>query len=55
MKCCKMNKNSFKYFKTHFDELAPIFLKQKKLDIDADDETKKNDILNMHQAGITEM
>lgn len=47
--------DAIKYFKTHFDELAPIFLKQKKLDIDADDETKKNDILNMHQAGITEM
>jgi len=47
--------DAIKYFKTHYDDLAPIFLKQKNLDLDAKDDTKKNDIMNMHKAGITEM
>ena len=46
---------AIKYFKEHFDVLAPIYSKQKKLDIDCTDESKKNEILNLHNAGITEM
>lgn len=46
---------AIKYFKTNFNVLAPIFLNNRGLDLDAMDETKKNDILNIHQAGITEM
>lgn len=44
-----------KYFKTHFDILAPVFLTQKKLDMDCRDEKQKKDILNMHDAQILEM
>ena len=46
---------AIKYFKLHFDELAPVFLSQRKLDIDHTDESKKTEILNLHDAGITEM
>jgi hypothetical protein len=46
---------AIKYFKEHFETLAPLYLKQRKLQIDYNDESKKNDILNLHNAGITEM
>ena len=46
---------AIKYFEEHFDVLAPIYLKQKKLDIDASDESKKKEIINLHKAGITEI
>ena len=47
--------DAIKYFKNNFNVLAPIFLNNRGLDLDSMDETKKNDILNIHQAGITEM
>jgi len=40
--------DAINYFKTHFDVLAPIFLKIRKLDIDVKDESMKKDIMNMH-------
>lgn len=47
--------DAIKYFKANFEILAPGFLAQKKLDIDAADESKKAEILNMHDAGINEI
>ena len=46
---------AIEYFKQHFDVLAPVFLSQKKLDIDCKDEEKKTEIMNIHDAGIKEM
>ena len=47
--------DAIKYFKLHYDVLAPVFLKQKQLGFDATDGSKKADILNLHDAGISEM
>ena len=43
------------YFKDHFEDLAPVYIKQKGIDIDASNEANKTDIHNMHQAHINEM
>lgn len=43
-----------KYFKEHYDLLAPIYVKNKNLPVEVKDETKK-DILNMHDAFINEL
>jgi len=42
------------YFKANYDELAPLFVKQKSLPIEINESTKK-DIMNMHEAMISEL
>lgn len=44
-----------KYFKDHYEDLAPVYIKQKGIDIDASKEENKTDISNMHIAYINEM
>jgi len=46
---------AIKYFKSNFEELAPSFLKLRKLDLDYTDKSKNAEILNLHDAGIIEM
>lgn len=43
------------YFKLHFETLAPIYLARKKLDVGYKEGKEKQDVLNMHDAGINEM
>ena len=42
------------YFKAHYNELAPVYVKEKKLPVEVKPETQQ-DIMNMHDAHIKEM
>ena len=46
--------DAISFFKEHYDVLAPIYVKEKKLPVEIKDETKK-DVLNMHDAMIGEL